>query len=297
MSLKDKILIVRPWSLVISLISVTGGTAFAFYEGYPFNPLFYVLALIGAVSAQTAVNVIDDYFDVIYGADKPNAPTAKYRPHLVLQGIYRPVDLIYMTMGLIGIGTIVAIVLFILSRPLVLLFGALAVFLIYIWAGPPFKLKYIGLAEFENFLVFGPVMVTAAYYVQSGIVTTSAILASIPFGFSEAVIDYANNLRDVEYDKEAKARTIPIILGKEKALLLYDFLIILPNIVVIILVALGIFKPISLITLISLPLAIQLIRKFKKQIPLTADPETSKHNILFASLLIISFIIAGLNLI
>lgn len=296
MSLKDKILFVRPWSLVISIISVSGGTAFAFFQGFPFNPLLYILALIGALAAQTAVNVIDDYFDVIYGADNPNAPTAKYRPHLVLQGVFRPVDLIYITIGLIGFGSIITIILYFLSRPLVLIFAAIAVFLIYIWAGPPFKLKYIGLAEFENFLVFGPIMVTAAYYVQSGTINIPAILASLPFGFSEAVIDYSNNLRDVEYDKEAKAKTIPIILGKDRALLVYDFLLLLPNISVVILVFLGIFKPISLITLFSLPLAFYLIRKFRKQIPITADPETSNHNTMFALLLILSFIIAGLNL-
>jgi len=291
MSLKEIIMSIRPWSLIISLISVSAGFAFAFYEGYSFNPLLYILTLVGAVCAQSAVNVINDYFDTIYGIDKPDTPTVKYRPHLVVQGIFKPIQLIYMTLGFIVIGMATAVVLFLLSRSLVLAFGALGILLIYAWSGPPFKLKYVGLAEFENFLVFGPVIVVASYYVQAGTISPLVLLASLPFGFSEAVVDFANNLRDIDFDKKANIKTIPTMLGKEKALKVYSALLFIPNVLVVLFVILGIFKPISLITLLSIPLALKLIKEFKKEVPLMADAKTSSHNTLFSFLLIISFIL------
>jgi 1,4-dihydroxy-2-naphthoate octaprenyltransferase len=78
MALKDYLLVTRPWSFTMSLISVSVGTLVAAEDGELLWG-WYLLTLLGMVCFHAAANVLNDYFDTGYGIDRPDSPTVHYR--------------------------------------------------------------------------------------------------------------------------------------------------------------------------------------------------------------------------
>ena len=61
--------------LVITPVCVLLGAATAVWSGYEFNPLYFSLSLIGAVSAHISVNALNEYSDFKSGLDLKTEPT------------------------------------------------------------------------------------------------------------------------------------------------------------------------------------------------------------------------------
>ena len=59
------ILVTRPWSFTMSLVSVTVGTLLAAEDG-PVDWFWFAVAAVGIVLFHAAANVINDYFDTLY---------------------------------------------------------------------------------------------------------------------------------------------------------------------------------------------------------------------------------------
>ena len=76
-------------------------------------------------------------------------------------------------------------------------------------------------------------------------------LTSLPAVFCIANIMLANNICDVEDDFVNRRYTLPIQIGREKALILFDALYILSFLDIILCVILGYLPVVSLVTLIS----------------------------------------------
>jgi 1,4-dihydroxy-2-naphthoate octaprenyltransferase len=75
------LLALRPWSFPMTAVSISIGAAYAYSSYHVFDPTIYVITLIGSIALHAFVNITNDYFDTIYGVDRPGAPTTRYRPH------------------------------------------------------------------------------------------------------------------------------------------------------------------------------------------------------------------------
>ena len=104
----------------------------------------------------------------------------------------------------------------------------------------------------------------------------------------------ANNIRDIKHDRDKGILTLAIVLGQRHGLLLYFLLVVLAYLAIILM---SIFGPLylwSLIVLLSLPLALKLLRLMMKQIPADADARTAQLDTAFGLLLVISLVLEGL---
>jgi len=119
-------------------------------------------------------------------------------------------------------------------------------------------------------------MVGGAYYVVAGSLDYRALSASIPIGLLVAAVLLANNVRDVETDARAGVRTLAVILGRPRAVRLYQALLASAYAIQAVLVASGILPPLTLATLLTLPRAVGLIKLFEKGAPPNADPLTAR---------------------
>jgi 1,4-dihydroxy-2-naphthoate octaprenyltransferase len=156
---------------------------------------------------------------------------------------------------------------------------------------PQFSLKYKALGEPSVAIIWGPFMILGIYYVLTLKANIIVFIASIPIGILVALVLMANNLRDIEYDKQAGIRTIPIILGRDKALKLFKILLVICYILVGIIAFLGlVFIALSFITLYQ---AFKIVRKFEKEIPVNADPLVANLTLFFGTLYIIGILISN----
>jgi 1,4-dihydroxy-2-naphthoate octaprenyltransferase len=288
--IKDYFIATRPWSFTMSLISVSVGTLLAGEEGSILWG-WYLLVCIGIVCFHATANIFNDYFDTRYQVDQPDSPTARYRPQPLLSGLFTPAQLLTEAIILSGITILIGLILSFGRSMLVFWIGLIGFFVCLFYTAAPMKFKYRAWGEFFVFLMWGPLMFEGAYAVQRQALSLKVFYLSIPFGILVGLVLLANNIRDITYDSRQGIKTIGILFGSRRSIILYAGLILAAYLYIIGMVALGILSSWGLLVLLSLPKAISLLKGFVKKIPETADATTAQLNTIFGLLLIASLIL------
>ena len=283
----------RPWSFTMTAISVSVGSALAALDG-PFDWPLGLLALLSAVLLHAATNLINDYYDVINGVDSIEAATAQYRPHPLVEGLIPVAHVRWVAYGLFLSAAAIGLYLTVICGRVVLIIGLVGLLAGLTYTAPPLKYKYVALGEVSVFIMWGPLMVEGAYFVQRQSLSAQALWVSLPFGALVALVLLANNIRDIEHDRRRGIRTLAIVLGRRLGLNAYRSLIILAYAGILALALTGVLTMWVLIIFVSLPLAIRLLRQMGRAIPANADALTAKLDTAFGLLLVVSLIIEGL---
>jgi len=288
-SLKTWFIATRPWSLGMTFISTCLAGILSYAKG-SFDPTSFLLVMLGLMIAHTAANMTNDYYDVKHGVDE-NAPTAKYRPHPLLnkEVSKSSFKIVIIILYLIGISISIFFTLF-KGFP-VLIFTALGVLLGIFYTADPVMLKYRSIGELCVFLAFGPLMVGGAYYVLTGIIALEPMIISVPIGLLVALVLLANNLRDREFDARLGIKTITTNKNMKEGLIYYEILMIASYFAVPVLIFTGLLSIFSLLVVLTIPEAIIIIEKFNLNIPLNSDQITSQLALHFGILYIISELI------
>ena len=290
--LKNWFLSTRPWSFTMTLISVSVGSALAAIDGGFSWPL-YLLTAFGAVLMHAGTNLVNDYYDTRFGVDSEEAETAKYRPHVIVQGLIPARQV--LTAGLASFALAAAIGLYLtwVSGPTVLFIGVIGVIAGLGYTAPPMKYKYVALGELSVFLMWGPLMVEGAYYVQRRALSFDAFLVSIPFGTLVALVLFANNIRDIEHDRKQHIKTIAMMLGPKAGIHAYLALVCLAYATTLAIALSGVLTMWGLLVFLSLPVAVKLLRQMERQIPSDADARTAQLDTAFGILLVTGLVIQG----
>lgn len=283
----------RPWSFSMTAISVgVGGALAALHK--TFDLWLFLVTLLGAIAVHAATNLINDYFDYKRGVDRPGAPTTLYRPHPLVQGLIAPDAVLKVSLGLYLLAALVAFYLLWVTGPVLLGFILVGLLASFFYTADPVRYKYIALGELSVFLMWGPLMIGGAYFVQTGELSLQAVAISIPFGVLVALVLLANNLRDIEYDGSVGIKTLGTLLGEANTMRLYQILAVLAYLAVVVLVVLRILSPWGLLVFLSAPLALNLIKTLQREIPKDADARTAQIDTLFGIFLILSLILEKL---
>jgi 1,4-dihydroxy-2-naphthoate polyprenyltransferase len=209
MILKPWLLAARPKTLPAAVAPVVIGTAIAFTDGKG-HPLSALLAAICALLIQIGTNYANDYFDYVKGTDAPSrlGPTrATAAGWVTPQAMKRAFFLVF------GLAALAGIPLLIRGGWPALLIGFSCIAAGILYTGGPFPLGYNGLGDLFVFVFFGLVAVGGTYYVQALEFNSTVLLAGVAPGLLSTAILTVNNLRDVENDRIAGKRTVPVLFG------------------------------------------------------------------------------------
>lgn len=257
MKLKIWILETRPQFLTLSVVLAFLGTVIAWYDGY-FHLGHALLAGIGLVLAHVSVNVFNDYFDYKSGIDLETKRTPFSGGSGILPAaLLKPRQVFWLGMGSFLMATVVG-VYFVITRgwqllPL-LLVGALCILLYN-----PIILKQRW-PEWSPGTGLGILPIMGAYFVQTATYTWPVLVASVPSGILVHNLLFLNEFPDTEADGKANRKTMPITMGKEKASKLYSALTLLVYMWIIVWVIVGVMPAFSLLSLLTLPMALKAIR-------------------------------------
>ena len=283
----------RPWSFSMTAISISVGSTLAAIDGH-FSWVFYLLTLLGGVFIHAASNLMNDFYDVKSGVDFQGVSTGIYRPHPLLEGKLTPRQVFIEACLLFGLAAIIGLYLAAVRGWHLLWICLIGAFASVAYTAPPLKYKYVALGEFFVFLMWGPLMVLGSYFIQRQVFSGNALLISLPFGLLVALVLLANNIRDISHDQSKGILTLPIMIGQRNGLRLYSALMILAYAGIIGMSIVGPLYPWSLIVLISMPLALKLLRQMLQKIPDDADAQTAKLDTAFGVLLVVSLVLEGL---
>ena len=277
----------------MTAISVSVGSVLAAIDGSFSWPLYF-LALISAVLLHAATNLTNDYYDVKNGLDTINVATAQYRPHPLVQGLLPAEQVRWVAYGLFGSAAAIGLYLSIVCGWMVFWIGLIGLLAGLTYTAPPIKYKYVALVELSVFLMWGPLMVEGAYYVQMQMLSIRAFWVSLPFGVLVALVLLANNIRDIEHDRIRGIQTLAILLGPRYGLYVYMLFMITAYVGILIMALSGTLTMWVLTIFITLPLAMKLIREMVNDIPDDADAQTAKLDTAFGLLLVMSLALKGL---
>jgi 1,4-dihydroxy-2-naphthoate octaprenyltransferase len=290
MSFKTWVLATRPWSLSMTFVSVSLAGILAYGSG-SFNVVLFLATMVGLMFAHLASNMANDYFDVKHGVDKVDSPTSQYRPHPLLTGEIPKGSFKTAIIGMYVVALAIALGLAWVRGLTVLMFTALGLFFGLFYTADPVVYKKRSLGEFAVFMVWGPLMVGGSYYVLAGTIDYASMLVSAPIGLLVALVLLANNLRDVEYDREVGVETI--VHSKTQGLNLYKGLLLLIYASTIALVAAQLLSPLSLVTLYTVREAKGIVDVFEVEVPPVADPMTAGLALHFGLLLLAGEVAGG----
>jgi 1,4-dihydroxy-2-naphthoate octaprenyltransferase len=284
---KRYFLALRPWSFPMTAVSISVGAAYAYSSHAIFDPVIYLITLLGSIALHAFVNITNDYFDTLYGVDRPGSPTTRYRPHPLVSGIMTPSQVIVLSILLFATALATGILLTAMGRWLSIPLGLLGSLVALEYTAPPAKLKYRGLGEVSVFLMWGPLMVLGSYYTQTGYVDIDPIMVSIPIGILVASVLLIDSIRDYEYDRSAKIKTLTVIMGRGRALTLFIVMISSAYIATPVLFITGVTGPSILLSLVTAPRAATLLKSFYREVPDIAAPQTAQLTMIYGTMIIL----------
>jgi 1,4-dihydroxy-2-naphthoate octaprenyltransferase len=246
---------IRIFSFTASAVPILAGSALALVDRSFDVPLFLLL-LAASFACHAGSNLANDYFDHAKGVDS----AASMGPSEAVQKkLLTPSQIKRGMFVAFAIATVLGLIIVKQSSWWILALALASLAAAVLYTGGPKPLGYMALGEVTVFIFMGPVMVGGAYYVLAGEIVWRAILLSIPVGLLVANILHANNIRDMELDRQAGKTTLANLFGRRFSDL--EFLVLTAGayLVAVAWVILDFRYWPLLATLITLPTAVDLI--------------------------------------
>ncbi len=254
--LKIWLLETRPQFLLLSVVLSFLGTSIASYYGF-FELDYALLAFIGLLLSHVSVNVLNDYYDYKSGVDLATQRTPFSGGSGMLPGnLMRPRQVLWFGIAAFLVALAIGIYFMVVRSWLLLPVVVIAALCVLLYTPFILKTKW---PEWSPGLGLGILPVLGTFFVQSSAYTIPAIIASIPSGFMVHNLLLLNEFPDVEADKKAGRKTLPITMGKEGAGRVYSALNIAVYVWIIGAVAMRQMPAWTLIALLTLPFAIKAI--------------------------------------
>ena len=245
----------RPRTLPAAVVPVVVGSGVAFGYG-KFDLGRAALALLVALALQVGVNYANDYSDGVRGTDHARVGPVR----LVGSGLVEPRHVLAAAVGCLAIASAAGLALAALTAWWLVLVGAAAVAAAWFYTGGSRPYGYRALGEVSVFVFFGLAAVAGTAYVQMLTLTWLPWAAAAAIGLLACALLIINNLRDIPTDSKTGKRTLAVVLGDHRTRLLYVVCILVPFCIVI---ALAPARPLSLLALAAVPLALAPVRQVR----------------------------------
>jgi 1,4-dihydroxy-2-naphthoate polyprenyltransferase len=237
----------RPRTLPAAVVPVLIGSGVALGYGR-FSWWRALLALVVALALQVGVNFANDYSDGIRGSDERRVGPVR----LVAAGLAPPRHVLLAALGCFLAAGVAGLALAAVTSWWLLAVGAACIAAAWFYTGGPKPYGYSGLGEVFVFLCFGVVAVAGTAYVQMKTLTWLGLAASVPAGLLACALLMVNNLRDIGTDTVAGKRTLAVMLGDARSRAGYVLTLLVPFGIAALL---AFFRPFTLLTVLTLPLA------------------------------------------
>lgn len=284
----------RPATLSVTLISTTIGIIAAWnmklFSKFSTGTLllYIILITIAGILLQSGVNLVNNYFEEEVSDEVKKERTVK------AFGFYRTKDeVLLFSTGIVFflITAVIGIYLALKSGRELFIVEILGLAAAYGYDGKPLSYKKLGLGAVMSFVMMGPLLTYASFYVFSGKYSSYPILLSFTFGMFIPAILLANEIRDYEEDMRNNAGTLTCRIGLERGIKLYYGLSVLAYFNIIMLASEGLLPNMVFITFLS---GFQMIkcRKYVSENKHKLVPETAKLHFQFGVLLGLAIIVS-----
>ena len=251
--------------LSATAVPVLLGIAVAAHHGF-FTWWTALLTLVGGSFAHLAINVTNDIFDTLSGADEANTTPTQFSggSRVALYDLVTIRGLAGLAIGLFGAAAAIGLLLVAITGSMLLLWIGIAGIAVGVaYTAPPLKLVYRGLGEIAVAIGFGPIMLLGAYVVQTGRLAWEPFVLSLVPGILIALILYVNEIPDRRADAGAGKLTLPTRFGPEAIRIGYLVSALAAFAVVVAGVAAGLLPWPTLVALAAVPIVFRVHQGLK----------------------------------
>ena len=247
-------------TLPLALSSIAMGGFLAARAG-AFRWDIFLLCVLTTIFLQILSNLANDYGDSIHGADniRRKGPSRAVQSGAIRPGQMRSAIIIFAILSLVS-GIILLLVSFGFQWDAILFFFALGLLSIaaavtYTIGRKPYG--YLGLGDLSVLIFFGLVGVMGSYFLFTETISWYEVLPAMSMGLLSIAVLNINNIRDIESDRIAGKFSIPVRLGRSKAIIYHWSLLCLAIVLVCVYTILRFDSLLQFIFMLAIPLFIR----------------------------------------
>ncbi|PSL50516.1 1,4-dihydroxy-2-naphthoate prenyltransferase [Salsuginibacillus halophilus] len=250
---------IRPHTLSASFIPVFVGTAAASAETSIHFGLFFAM-LLASLLIQAATNMFNEYYDYVRGLDTEHS--VGIGGTIVRDG-FSPAKVRNLAFLLYGIALLLGLYICLTTSFWVAAIGVISMLFGYLYTGGPYPIAYSPLGELTAGFFMGTVIIGISFFIQLETINAAIVYISLPVALLIGAILMANNIRDLDGDKLNGRKTLAILAGKQGAIVILTLFFGAAYVITAALAFTGIVPLWALLTLISIPKAIQAVKTFQ----------------------------------
>lgn len=206
-----------PHTWAASVMPVLVGASAAFAETGRLFPAMTMVLLAICVLMQSSVNVLNDYFDFKKGADSAADDVEESDAVLVYHQV-NPKSALALAIGLLAAAFALGLVVVWAAGPVPLAIALVGAAAVALYSGGRTPISYLPIGELVSGVVMGGLIPLACYYVLSGGALDARVaLWAVPTMVGVGLVMMTNNTCDIEKDRTAGRRTLPSLLGRDRA--------------------------------------------------------------------------------
>ena len=257
--LKEFFLCTRPHSYPASIAPVLFGATYALWYEIKFSILKFILFLLACLLIQAATNLFNEYYDYKYGLDKIDSEGISGS---IVKGNLSPREVMIGALVLYALAFVLGLILTFITSFYVLLVGLVCMLAGYFYTGGKYPIAYSPFGEVVSGFFMGTIIISLSFYFQTGYVNTDIIVVSLPLFIMIGAILLANNIRDLDNDKESGRRTYAILVGRNNAIKTMAISFIVVYLLNILFIVTKYASWWNLLVFVTIPLAIKIIKGF-----------------------------------
>lgn len=259
--LKEFFMCTRPHSYPASIAPVLFGATYALGYEIKFSILKFILFLLACLLIQAATNLFNEYYDYKHGLDKIDSEGISGS---IVKGNLSPREVMVGALVLYALAFILGLILTFMTSLYVLLVGLMCMLAGYFYTGGKYPIAYSPFGEVVSGFFMGTIIISLSFYFQTGYVNADIIVVSLPLFIMIGAILLANNIRDLDNDKESGRRTYAILVGRNNAIKTMASSFVVVYLLNIVFAVIKYVSWYNLLVLVTIPLAIKIIKGFSE---------------------------------
>ncbi|PWJ42792.1 1,4-dihydroxy-2-naphthoate polyprenyltransferase [Sediminitomix flava] len=191
------------------------------------------LCILTTIFLQILSNLANDYGDSVHGADSEEreGPSRMVQTGVISLSAMKKAMIIFTILSLVsGISLLVVSLGSGMALWLFLGLGILSIIAAITYTAGSNPYGYAGLGDISVLIFFGLVGVLGTYYLHAQSFSYNLVLPALSCGFFATAVLNVNNVRDIESDKLAGKRSIPVRIGRKNAVI-YHWVLILGGLI------------------------------------------------------------------
>ena len=216
--------IAAPHTWPAAILPALVAMACAAAQGFAISSIMAIVLLVICVLMQAAVNTFNDYYDYVKGSDSSDDNVDPTDAVLVYNNV-NPRSALALAIGFLVAAFILGAYVIWQAGWIPLAIGVVGAIVVVLYSAGKTPISYLPIGELMSGVVMGGLIPLACYQALTESFDLIMLVWALPTIIGVGLIMLTNNTCDVEKDVVSGRKTLSVILGRQKARMLYHVLV------------------------------------------------------------------------